>query len=159
MLYAIRYAASQGCKMIILDNLMTLDLRSLDRDKYEAQSIFAKMLATLARELDIHIHIVMHPRKVTGFLRKEDISGSADLTNAVDNVFIVHRVNQDFKNRLQEFDKMAVTTFGKFDNIIETCKNRRHGYQGFIGLYFHPETKTFSQEKYQEKRYYYANGV
>ena len=157
MLYAIRYAASQGCKMIVLDNLMTLDLRSLDRDKYEAQSIFAKMLATLARELDIHIHIVMHPRKVTGFLRKEDISGSADLTNAVDNVFIVHRVNQDFKNRLQEFDKMAVTTFGKFDNIIETCKNRRHGYQGFIGLYFHPETKTFSQEKFQEKRYYYAN--
>ena len=159
MIQAIRYAVSKGCKVVILDNLMTLDLRNLDRDKYEAQSIFAKMLATLAKELNIHIHIVMHPRKVTGFLRKEDISGSADLTNAVDNVFIVHRVNQDFKNRLQEFDKMAVNEFGKFDNIVETCKNRRHGYQGFIGLFFHPETKTFSKEKYQEKRYYYANGV
>ena len=159
MTQAIRYAVSQGCKMIVLDNLMTLDLRSLDRDKYEAQSMFAKMLATLAKELDIHIHIVMHPRKVTGFLRKEDISGSADLTNAVDNVFIVHRVNQDFKNRIQEFDKTAASTFGQFDNIIETCKNRRYGYQGFIGLFFHPETKTFSKEKYQEKRYYYANGV
>ena len=32
-----------------------------------------------------------------GFLRKDDISGTADLTNAVDNVFIVHRVNNDFK--------------------------------------------------------------
>lgn len=159
MIQAIRYAVSKGCKVIILDNLMTLDLRSLDKDKYEAQSLFAKMLASLAKELNVHIHIVMHPRKVTGFLRKEDISGSADLTNAVDNVFIVHRVNQDFKNRLQEFDKMAVNEFGKFDNIIETCKNRRHGYQGFIGLYFHPETKTFTQEKHQEKRYYYANGV
>ena len=159
MIQAIRYAVSKGCKVIILDNLMTLDLRSLDKDKYEAQSLFAKMLASLAKELNVHIHIVMHPRKVTGFLRKEDISGSADLTNAVDNVFIVHRVNQDFKNRLQEFDKVAVSRFGQFDNIIETCKNRRHGYQGFIGLYFHPETKTFSEEKYQEKRYYYANGV
>ena len=158
MVQAIRYAVSKGCRMIVLDNLMTLDLRSLDRDKYEAQSMFAKMLATLAKELNIHIHIVMHPRKVSGFLRKEDISGSADLTNAVDNVFIVHRVNQDFKNRIQEYDKTAPTTFGHFDNIIETCKNRRHGYQGLIGLFFHPETKTFSKEKFQEKRYYYANG-
>lgn len=157
MIQAIRYAVSKGCKVVILDNLMTLDLRNLDRDKYEAQSLFAKTLATLAKELDIHIHIVMHPRKVSGFLRKEDISGSADLTNAVDNVFIVHRVNQDFKNRIQEYSKTAVSTFGQFDNIIETCKNRRYGYQDFIGLYFHPETKTFSKEKYQEKRYYYAN--
>lgn len=157
MIQAIRYAVSKGCKAVILDNLMTLDLRQLDRDKYEAQSIFAKMLASLAKELNIHIHIVMHPRKVSGFLRKEDISGSADLTNAVDNVFIVHRVNQDFKNRIQEFDKLLATTLNQFDNIVETCKNRRHGYQGFIGLYFHPETKTFSKEKYQEKRYYYAN--
>lgn len=159
MIQAIRYAVSQGCKVIVLDNLMTLDLRGLDRDKYEAQSIFAKMLATLAKELNIHIHIVMHPRKVSGFLRKEDISGSADLTNAVDNVFIVHRVNQDFKNRIQEHSPTAAKAFCQFDNIIETCKNRRYGYQDFIGLFFHPETKTFSKEKYQEKRYYYANGV
>lgn len=157
MIQAIRYAVSKGCKAVILDNLMTLDLRQLDRDKYEAQSMFAKMLATLAKELNVHIHIVMHPRKVSGFLRKEDISGSADLTNAVDNVFIVHRVNQDFKNRIQEYSKTAVAEFGKFDNIIETCKNRRYGYQDFIGLFFHPDTKTFSKEKHQEKRYYYAN--
>lgn len=158
IIQAIRYAVSQGCKVVVLDNLMTLDLRRLDKDKYEAQSIFAKMLATLAKELNIHIHVVMHPRKVAGFLRKEDISGSADLTNAVDNVFIVHRVNQDFKNRIQEYSATALSTFSQFDNIIETCKNRRYGYQDFIGLFFHPETKTFSKEKHQEKRYYYANG-
>lgn len=157
MIRAIRYAVSKGCKAVILDNLMTLDLRQLDRDKYEAQSIFAKILATLAKELNIHIHVVMHPRKVSGFLRKEDISGSADLTNAVDNVFIIHRVNQDFKNRIQEYDKTAATTFGQYDNVIETCKNRRHGYQGFVGLYFHAASKSFSQEKNQEKKYYYGN--
>ena len=156
IIQAIRYAVSKGCKVIILDNLMMLNLRQLDRDKYEAQSMFANQLASLAKELNIHIHIVMHPRKVAGFLRKEDISGSADLTNAVDNVFIIHRVTKDFQNRVSEFDKALAGGLSMFDNVIEVCKNRRNGYLGFVGLYFHPEARSFSEDKRQEARYFYG---
>ena len=101
----IKYAKQKlGVDVIILDNLMTMNLRELNVNKYEAQSEFAKQIANLAKALQVHIHIVMHPTKTTGFLRKNDISGSADLSNAVDNVFIIHRNNNDFRKSYMEFN-------------------------------------------------------
>lgn len=154
---SIRYMViKKGIKIVILDNLMTMDLRELDKDKYEAQSILAKQLTNLCKELQIHIHIVMHPRKTTSLLRKEDISGSADLSNAVDNVFIVHRNNNDFQKRSSEMLGLKKDdNLYTYDNIIEVCKNREEGIQDLmVGMYFEPETKRFLNYKGEEKRYY-----
>ena len=152
---AIRFVASKGIKLVVLDNLMTINLKVYDKDKYEAQSMFAKELARLTKELNIHIHVVMHPRKASGYLRKDDISGSADLSNAVDNVFIIHRVNADFKERVKDtYDARISNALFAFDNIIEVCKNRRHGVQDeFIGLYFERESKKFLSFRNEEKKY------
>lgn len=152
---AIRYIVTKGVKVIILDNLMTLNLRVYDRDKYEAQSMFVKELAKLAKQLKIHIHVVMHPRKVQGFLRKDDISGSADLTNACDNVFIIHRVNQDFKNRVTDtYDKRTTDELLKYGNVIEVCKNRRHGIQDYlVGIHYEKETRKYLPSKDAKKQY------
>lgn len=154
---SIRYMATKkGIKVVILDNLMTMDLRELDRDKYEAQSILAKQLTNLCKELQIHIHIVMHPRKTTSLLRKEDIAGSADLSNAVDNVFIVHRNNNDFQKRTADMLGLKPNDdiYG-YDNIIEVCKNREEGIQDLmVGMFFEPETKRFLNYKGEEKQYY-----
>lgn len=139
----------ENIKVVILDNLMALNLASYqEKDKYEAQSQFIKDIAKMSKKLNIHIHVVMHPRKSSGFLRKDDISGSADLSNASDNVFIIHRVNKDFKTRGKDIlDTGAMTYLSKFDNVIEVCKNRRHGVQDtFIGLKFEKETKKFIGE-------------
>lgn len=146
----------ENIKVVILDNLMTLNLSYYqERDKYEAQSNFIKDLVKTAKMLNIHIHIVMHPRKASGFLRKDDISGSADLSNASDNVFIIHRVNKDFKNRGTEIlDAGAMSYLSRFDNVIEICKNRRHGVQDvFIGLRFEKETKKFLSEDFSSTQY------
>ena len=145
--------------IVILDNLMTLDLRVYDKDKYEAQSLFSKELANLTKKLNIHTHIVAHPRKVTGYLRKMDISGSADLSNAVDNVFVIHRVNSDFKREYSLFrdgkQGDGTTIFDSYDSVIEICKNREEGViDYFVPLYFEPITKQFVEEKGKEKNYY-----
>lgn len=161
VLDAIKYVVKkQNVKMVILDNLMTLNLRSLSSDKYEAQSIFAKELARIAKELHIHIHVVMHPRKASGFLRKDDISGSADLSNAVDNVFIIHRVNNDFKSRVVDtYGKKEVTPLFSFNNVIEVCKNRRNGVQdSLIPFYFEPESKRFVSAAKESRVYIYGIG-
>ncbi len=147
---AIQYLVQkENIKVVILDNLMALNLASYqEKDKYEAQSQFIKDVAKMSKKLNIHVHVVMHPRKSSGFLRKDDISGSADLSNASDNVFIIHRVNKDFKTRGKDIlDAGAMTYLTKFDNVIEVCKNRRHGVQdAFIGLKFEKETKKFIGE-------------
>ncbi|MCI8620602.1 MAG: AAA family ATPase [Clostridia bacterium] len=147
---AIKYIVQNGIRLVILDNLMTLNLRDYDKDKYEAQSIFVKELANLSKKLNIHIFVVMHPRKSMGFLRKEDISGTADLTNAVDNVFIVHRNNIDFRNRSKDVIDQKInnpnerTGVYQYDNVLEVCKNRHTGVQDyFVGLFYGKETKRF----------------
>lgn len=154
----IKYAKEKlGVSIVILDNLMTMNLKELNVNKYEAQSEFAKRIANLAKELQIHIQIVMHPTKTTGFLRKNDISGSADLSNAVDNVFIIHRNNNDFKksyiefrgNKIRENDEIF-----NYDTYIEICKNREEGVQDrLLCFYFLPETKQIVEEKGTEKPY------
>ena len=150
LIIAIKDIVKNGVKIIILDNLMTIDLKDYDRDRYEAQSMFIKELTNLAKKLNIHIFIVMHPRKVMGFLRKEDISGTADLSNAVDNVFIIHRNNMDFQKRSTETFGNTLKQNGlyDYDNVIEVCKNRQYGAQDFfVGLYYEKETKKFVNEK------------
>lgn len=147
----IKYAKEHlGVQIVILDNLMTMSLKDLNYNKYEAQSIFANQLANLVKELQIHIHIVMHPTKTTGFLRKNDISGSADLSNAVDNVFIIHRNNNDFRHSYMEYNRRIKEDDELFtyNTYIEICKNREEGIQDqLLCFYFLPETKQIVENK------------
>jgi len=131
------------CDVIVLDNVMSLDLEEYSGDKYEAQKKAILRICDFARKEDIHIHIVAHPRKSVTFLRKEDISGTADLTNRVDNVFITHRVNNDFNRAVSDFfGKEYACNFLDFTNVIEVCKHRDLGIQDLlIGFYFEVESK------------------
>jgi hypothetical protein len=98
---------------------------------------------------------VAHPRKSLGFLRTDDISGSGDLTNAVHNVFIVHRVNTDFINKSREmFGWKEDDEVYQASNVIEVCKNRDLGVQDyFVGLNYEIESKRFLNEKFETKHY------
>ena len=146
---------TKNVKMVILDNLMSMNLSSYGQDKYDVQTKLITDLSDIAKRLNIHIHFVCHPRKSTSFLRKYDISGTADLTNIADNVFIVHRVNNDFKKQTSEMFKWGNDNeLYQFDNIVEICKNREQGIQDmFIGQYFEIETKRFLNYKDENKFY------
>lgn len=141
-------------KVVILDNLMSMNAPSND-NKYDFQSALVKQLSALAKELRIHIHFVCHPRKVTNFLRKVDISGSADLTNIADNVFIIHRVNQDFINQTKEmFHWKDDNELYGYSNVIEVCKNRDYGIQDyFAGMYYEMNSRRLLDYKGEERKY------
>lgn len=143
----------KNVKVIIIDNLMSIELSN--QNKYDEQSILIKELSSLAKKLNIHIHFVCHPRKAMTFLRKNDISGTADLTNIADNVFILHRVGDDFKNSIKESKHLKEDNpIFQFTNVIEICKNREYGVQDvFVGMYYEKETKRLLDHE-NEKRYY-----
>ena len=145
---------NKNVKMVILDNLMSMNLGD-GKDKYDAQTRLITDLSDMAKRLEIHIHFVCHPRKSTSFLRKYDISGTADLTNIADNVFIVHRVNNDFIKQTSEMFKWSKDNeIYQYDNIVEVCKNREQGIQDmFIGQYFEIETKRFLNFRNEDKFY------
>ena len=129
--------------LLILDNLMAFDISDLGQSKWDAQSQFVFTLTKLAKKYNVHVAFVAHPRKSQGFLRFDDISGTADLGNAVDNAFIVHRNNNDFKRfskdmfHWSEDDEVYQGT-----NVIEIVKDRDGGTQDvFIPLYYEVESK------------------
>jgi len=134
-----------GVNLFILDNLFSMDIDIFDGDKNNKQKELILQICNLAKTNKIHIILVAHPRKSTGFLRKTDISGTADLTNAVDNVFICHRVNNDFMKSGGEFlGATKIQEYSAYGNCIEICKNRMFGVvDQLIGMYYEVESRRF----------------
>lgn len=134
-------------QFIVLDNLMAMSLEEIAGDKNEKQKQFILELAELAKQKNIHILVVAHPRKEANntLLRKESISGTSDLTNVVHNLFLIHRITQDFSKRACEFwGKEKTAELCLYDNVIEVAKNRAYGYVDYtVGLYYETETRRF----------------
>ena len=145
--------------LVILDNLMALNISMLEHDKYARQGAFVERLEEFAKEVNIHILFVAHPRKAMGFLRMDDISGSGDIGNRVDNAFIVHRMNTDFR-RLSAgmFNWKPDRDVYQCHNVIEICKDRETGLQDeFIPLFFDTTCKRLMNEEYENKVYGWEN--
>ena len=138
-----------GVKVFILDNLMAMNIDLLNGDKNEKQRQVILDLKTFAKKKQVHLILVAHPRKSMAFLRKNDISGTADLTNAVDNVFLIHRVNNDFfKAGADFFGKKEIQSFSEFGNVIEVCKNRMFGIVDLlVGIHYELESRRFKNTR------------
>lgn len=146
---------SKNIDMIVLDNLMALDILTLNGDKYQQQTTMILALVDFVKTYNVHLHIVCHPRKAATFLRKDDISGTADLTNAVDNVFIIHRVGNDFVQSAKDFygDAYASKFYG-FGNVIEVCKNRDLGIMDeLFGFFFETQSKRLLNDVFENVCY------
>lgn len=130
--------------LCIIDNLMILDLQGIPgSNKYEQQSEFVRELTQLAKDTNCHIVFVAHPRKAQGFMRLDDISGTGDIANMVDNAFVVHRVNHDFRKKTkEEYGWKDDSEHYLADNVIEVAKDRDGGLQDyFIDLFFDSASK------------------
>ena len=133
--------------LVVLDNLMTIDTFEIDSNEYRAQTVIMKGLSELAKQYNIHVALVAHPRKTVSFLRLIDIAGSANIANLVDSAFIVHRVNHDFKKGyMDEFCKPGTqeeeVILFKGTNVIEIAKDREEGIQDeFIPLWYESESR------------------
>lgn len=134
-----------GVKLYILDNLFSLDVDIFEGDKNNKHKELILEICKFAKKNGVHILLVAHPRKSIGFLRKTDISGTADLTNAVDNVFICHRVNNDFFRAGKEFfGEKTIMTYQDYGNVIEIAKNRLYGAVDVMcGMHYEIESRRF----------------
>lgn len=138
--------------MLCVDNLMALDISSLSKEKYEAQSQFAWQLHEFAQRKHIHIIIVCHPRKPMGLLGMYDISGTSDIVNACDNILFVYRKNQMFLNAYKQFFGFDWT--GQGTNIWH-CAKARFGStdDSYNDLFYEIETKRLKNELDEVKNY------
>lgn len=150
--------SSMDIDVAIFDNLMTLDLAGINGDQYEQQTALLLSLTSLARELDIHIHIVAHPNKQGGFLRMNSVSGSGHITDLAQNVFILHRINKDFLVNAPAFlgqDLVGSIVSSGCTNCIEICKCRDKGsaVDTFIRLFFEKESNRLKDTEWETVNY------
>lgn len=133
LLKVFEYAAMRyGCKIFLIDNLMTTAFEGGERDYYRKQSEFVGRVKDFAHTQDVHVHLVAHPRKTNGRLTKMDVAGTGDITNRADNVFSVHRFNPTEKEE------------GGFDAVLDIFKSRFSGRQDEeIFLLFNAPAKRF----------------
>lgn len=144
-----------GVRVFILDNLMALDIDLLEGDKNNKQKELILQIKDFAKKNMIHIIMVAHPRKSMAFLRKNDISGTADLTNAVDNVFIMHRVCNDFfRVGADFFGESTINQFRSFGNVLEVAKNRMWGIVDLmVGMHYEIESRRFKNTAEENTQY------
>lgn len=121
----------KGIDMILIDNLSCLDIDTLDGAINEQQKSAIKMIIRLTNNLNIATHLIIHPKKsYGGYLRKEDVSGVKTLTDLADNVFFVHRWNQDTQRAAKDFMPKSVyddIEISRATNIVEVIKMREFG--------------------------------
>lgn len=125
-----------GCRVFLLDNLTMTVSRLNARDQYRAQRELILEMVNFARETSAHVHVVVHPRKITGAARmtKNDIGGSGDITNLADNVLVLARPSA-MELRSQSFTG---------DARLTVLKNRFGGRQDVdIYLGFDPVSRRF----------------
>ena len=135
-----RYSAVElDVQHIFIDSLMKC---VAGEDDYNAQKAFVDELTALARDQNIHIHLIHHIRKLVSEEikpNKNDIKGSGSITDQVDNVLMVWR------NKKKEHDAQASGNIDtKTPDALLMCEKQRNGEgEEWYSLWYHRESQQF----------------
>jgi twinkle protein len=133
-----------GVKHIVIDSIMKCDLSSED---YESQRQFLNFLCGFAHDYDVHIHVVGHPRKMSGDDTPPgvlDVHGGQAVTAQPDNVVIVWRNKEKEKERedgkLPDHRENTVP-----DTVVYVGKQRETGVEFRVKLWMKQKCFRFTQ--------------
>lgn len=136
-----RYCAKElGITQFFVDNLAKC---VAGEDDFNGQKAFIDELCSIARDDNIHIHVVHHVKKPPAGNHKPtkyDFKGSGAITDQVDNVIAVWR-NKD-KERVRSSGKTVDDKDADTLLIVDKQRNGE-GWEGYIGLYYHPQSQQF----------------
>lgn len=124
LLAVIRSLARRGLKQAIIDSLMCLDVAN---DDFEKQRQFANAVAATARVSGVHIHLVVHPRKIVSRDQDPDINdvaGAREIAGIADNVIFVRRGPEENSTNQAK------------SSLVHVLKNRHGGWCGKIFAFF-----------------------
>lgn len=124
---------------IFIDNLMKV---VKGEDDYNAQKDFVDAVTGVARDYNMHVHLVHHMRKLVNDEAKPskaDLRGSASITDQVDNVLILWR-NKKKEHEIQRGDHSSIDSP---DSLLMCEKQRNGDNEDWYDLWFHKESYQF----------------
>lgn len=122
----VRYCATElGLQHVFVDNLAKV---VKGEDDYTAQKTFVDQLTAIARDHNIHVHLVHHVKKgakETDLPDKNDVKGSGSIIDQPDNLILVYR------NKAKEIaikaGKGSEKVESEPDQILFVRKQRNYG--------------------------------
>ena len=126
-----------GCRVLLIDNLMTAIDDDMSSDLYRQQSAFVRKLSLMAKQYDVLIFLVVHPRKsMNAKFENDDVAGSSNITNLAD---VILRYSKP------KSDEIAMDPC---DRTLQVTKNRLDGRVNWEGikLWFEDSSKRISDD-------------
>lgn len=145
----VRYCAKElEIGHVFIDNLAKV---VSGEDDYNGQKAFVDELTSIARDLNIHIHLVHHlkkPNKETELPDKNDLKGSGAIADQVDNIILV------FRNKAKEITLKADPLKANMDDpdqvlFVRKQRNYEGGLDGepMIKLWFDPDSHQYLEHR------------
>ena len=134
-----RYSAVElGVQHIFIDSLMKC---VSGEDDYNAQKAFVDELTSLARDHNVHVHLIHHIRKLQSEEikpNKNDIKGSGSISDQVDNVLMVWR------NKKKEHDAQNGVVDVMIPDAYLMCEKQRNGEaEDWYSLWYLKDSQQF----------------
>lgn len=134
-----RYSAVElGVQHIFIDSLMKC---VSGEDDYNAQKMFVDELTSLARDHNVHIHLIHHIRKLPSEEvkpNKNDIKGTGAISDQVDNVLLVWR------NKKKEHEAQNGVVDAMIPDAYLMCEKQRNGeFEEWYSLWYNKDSQQF----------------
>jgi twinkle protein len=134
-----------GCDVFVIDSLMKM--ADISEESLEKQKLFCDRLAVICRDLNIHVFLVAHTRKMkdeTEIPDATNIMGSSHIRNLTDNIICVWRNRA--KEKLVEEGKTPEEEL----KIIPDCKvfvqkQRNAQWEGSFNFWFSQKGLTYKE--------------
>lgn len=129
-----------GCKLIVLDNLMMIDLNCSESDRNTAQTNLINALIKFAAKFNVAVVLIAHPRKTqdtNSDIEMYDISGTSNIINLAMRSIGLRRVSKKEKNDPK-------SKWHNYDVVLTVIKDRLLGKADFqMGLWYDLTSRRF----------------
>ena len=129
-----------GCKLIVLDNLMMIDLNCSESDKNTAQTNLINALIKFAAKFNVAVILIAHPRKTqdtNSDIEMYDISGTSNIINLAMRSIGLRRVSKKEKGDPK-------CKWCKYDVVLTVIKDRLLGKADFqMGMWYDLTSRRF----------------
>jgi twinkle protein len=133
-----------GIDVFCIDSLMKIG--NISEDDYNGQKKFTDKLAAYCRDLNIHVFLVCHTRKMSDEYQRPDatnILGSSHIRNLSDNILLCWR-NREIED-LKFANNCPVERENEPTAYLTVQKQRNFTFEGTFGLWFDEKSLTYKE--------------
>lgn len=140
-----------GTKLIIIDNMMMLDLKSSEAEKNTAQTNLTNRLIDFATKFNVAVILIAHPKKtadINSDISMYEIAGTSNIINLAMRSLGLRRVSKSEKEDTK-------SKFHDYDVVLNIIKDRTCGRSDIdIGLHYDKKSRRFYTD-YEEYDHQY----